>query len=202
MKQLWAGGLAATLLLAATAATAAPVAVGRDAFGQSTLVTFDDVADQTLLADQYATLGLHFASGPTYTDGSAAARAVFGSQGAGNVLGGSPVATAITLLFDNPIVRLGFDQFSNGTKLFIETDDGYLTYATSAASSFSGLEDLAGFTSVTLYITSEVDPIFRIDNLRFGRAAVVSEPAGLALAGFALAAVAGSTRRRRTARAG
>lgn len=197
MKQLWAGGLAASLLLAAGVASAAPVMVGRDAFGQSTLVTFDDVTDQTQLADQYARFGLHFGSGPTYTDGSAPVRAVFGSQGAGNVLGGSPVATTITLLFDNPIIRLGFDQFSNGSKLFAETDDGYVEYGTGATARFSGLQDLGGFTSVVLYITAELDPIFRIDNLRFERAAVVSEPAGLALAGLALVAAAGSHRRRR-----
>ncbi|WP_378235123.1 PEP-CTERM sorting domain-containing protein [Aquincola agrisoli] len=199
--------LTSTLALAAIAAAAspamaAPVAVGLGAFGPSTVIDFNALSDQLLVGNLYAAQGVTVTGGLMYTDNSAAAQAAFGSQGASNHNHALPPASSawITLSFANPIVRLGMDQFSNGTEFFIEAAGGELLYGTGTSASFVGLEDLAGFSEATLYITSELDPMFYIDNLRFELAetpgGTIPEPGSLALAALALGA-AGFARTRR-----
>lgn len=182
---------------------AAPVAVSLGAFGPSTVIDFNSLADQLLVTSQYASQGVTVTDGALYTNNSSTVISVFGSQGVSNYLY-APMGAAseqITLTFADPIIRLGFDIFSNGSSLLASLGAGDLVYAVGNAASFVGIQDLDGFSEVTLSIPAELGALFRLDNLRFeladpGPGGTVSEPGALALAALALAA-AGVVRRRR-----
>jgi hypothetical protein len=159
-----------------------------NAVGEYTTITFTEFPNNTLIVDQYASLGIHFTNGGVVTSPNWDA---FPEDGAGIVhpYAGSPML----LTFDEPMTHIaidfpGFAQFelySDGELIHISDEFGG-----AGAGNFAGLSSTEPFDQV--YIEDWLlEAWVSLDNLHFGP----SIPAPGALALFPLTLI-GSTRRR------
>lgn len=175
----------------AAPAGAAPVAVGEGAFGGAQWVDFNALPDRFVVSSPAA--GISVGGGSLITNASSSVLDVFGSQGASNFDHADPgvVSRSITLLFSQPVIRLGLLQFSATNEFVLTVSDEALLFNSGASPGFAGVEDLGGFTQATLAVTGE-NRAFSIDDLRFVLADApgntVPEPGALALAALALGA--------------
>lgn len=138
-------------------------------------ITFLELPNNTLITEQYASLGVHFTDGSDYTYHSSS----FPTDGAG--LNGAFDST--TLVFDSPVTSIALDFPGEAAfKLFFE---GSLIYTSPPFGSggigfFGGLISTQPFDMVVMYDPS-LD--FFADNLYFG---VVPCPFTLSLLGLGI----------------
>jgi PEP-CTERM motif len=180
--------------------TAAPVAVGAGVFGGATLINFNGLANTAMITTQFTVLGVTV-SGGLYADSSTAPGFLNGTPGASNFFGPSnnPPYNPVTFTFSAPVFLFGLTEVSNvGSFLITEGNGSFLSYPTSLAAGFAGLQDTAGFTSITISVLSGANAAFSMDDLRFSAIGVVPEPESVALIGAGLLAY--SLLRRRQSR--
>jgi hypothetical protein len=207
MRHLSSWFIAAMMLLTGPVlATAAPIAVGTGAFfAAAPLITFDDIADNTPILNQYAGLGVTFGPG-LFGDHIPGDYGYFSSPGTAMArnadLTDLSLYNPVVLHFSAPVVRVG--MFAKGWEGFRMTvAGGSLDYDVSGqVAPFVGLEDLAGFTQVAIERVGS-NSGFLIDGLRFdlkstpGTAPPVPEPSVVGLLGIGLGAVMACSLRKR-----
>jgi hypothetical protein len=203
----FASGIAGTLC-------ASPVAVNLADFLNPTLITFDSIGNGVEITNQFAGLGVTF-SGGLFGDTSAADLARFppaGAAGAAVAVNSNgvcgidlnPACNTITLAFAFPVLRIGMHVVTNNDDDFrITVPGGSLDFSTdldpvNTLNDFVGLQDLAGFTTVTLQAFGTKSHAFNINDLVFEP---VPEPANWAVILVAFAAIALVHRRRSMAKA-
>lgn len=193
------------VLAAASTVLAAPIQVGIGAFSASaTVIDFNAIADEFPITTQFAAQGVTF-SGGIYGMTNSGDIAFFPASGgviASNWLysGSAHGPMPITLTFAAPVFRLGFlTEVNAGDTTTISTfSNATPTGSVSLLSGglgavFFGVEDLAGFNSITIDVTGGENHFIGLDDLRFESGAIteVPEPATLLslAAGLALFAL-------------
>ena len=187
-------------------AVAAPIAINLSDFLTPTTITFDSIGNGVEITNQFAGLGVTF-SGGLFGDTNSTDLLRFTTPGAA-VAGNfstpcSPAVpcTAITLNFSTAIIRIGMQVVTTNEDDFrIVVPGGSLDYATDLAlpEEFVGLQDLNGFSTVTLLAFGTKSHAFLINDLVFDP---VPEPAtwGVLLIGFAAIVLAHRRRSKATA---
>ena len=174
----------------------------------STTIDFDGLPDGTDLTTQFAAQGVT-------VSGYACASSFYAGFFAGDPIqvtnaqvgtcpgvGFSGTAGALTFTFSSPTTTFGFNGATNaGDVITFATAHGSLALpAALFVNPFVGFTDATPFTSVTVSV-GPVHPAILFDNLSFGAASTVPEPATLGLVALGLVGLAAGTRRRRRATA-
>ncbi len=184
-----AAGVASTL-------AAAPIAINiGDFVAPTTTISFDSIGNGVEITNQFAGLGVTFAGGlfgntvntGFFTTPGTAVAGDFNPTGAA-----CSACNAITLTFSIPIIRIGMQVVTDNIDDFrITVPGGSLDYVTNLAlpEEFAGLQDLSGFSTVTLQGFGTGSHAFLINDLIFEP---VPEPStwGLVLIGFVAIALA------------
>lgn len=206
LRNVFTAVLATALTITATAAGAAPVAVGLGAFGPgSSLTTFESIAPFTE-ANGLVVDGLTF----TYGGGNlfaVIAASIDSANVDGQTLAFFAPAQTLTIAFDAPVLAfgtgfaliasprldaLGIELFAGAASLGTVTFDSVLDPL--FAGGFAGVQNDTPFDRVVLTFNDPSAGAFAVDNLRTRRA-TIPEPALLTLLG--LASVTAARRRPR-----
>jgi hypothetical protein len=188
-----------TALLLASTANAAPIIVGVDKFAAATLITFDELASGTPVANQYAAQGVFFVGGIHATNS-------LPPLGISLTNGDPDASLDVTLNFGpHEMARVGFDILTRGPDQTLLTVSGYrnnvLTFTglfvldTKLEPTFFGIEDHEGINQIVINAFTDathLDAGFVLNDLRVQ----VPEPVSLSLLGLGLAGIA--IRRRRS----
>lgn len=206
---------AAVAVLAASTASAQPVAAGIGAFSGATVVNFNSTVDETFVGSQYNALGVTF-SGALYGMTGIGDRVLFPNRGGGviasNWLNSQNRHTGLsfTALFSGPVTSAGFwlenypiqtgtvEVFNNSVSL------GRIAFAPTVGlqAEFWGLTSALAFNELTFTNTISTrgfsNGFYAIDDFQFGAAAVAvaPEPASILLMSTGLLGIVGLSRRR------
>jgi len=203
-----------SILLLASPVSAAPVAVGLGSFsGSATVIDFNGIPNQTVIANQYSGSGITFGATPLFANSFPSTASLLAGSGgfvASNFVSpSSPPCPgscfgSITIDLASTALRIGFQTYTADPQLTLTVfagdplvPTGSLVVTTGTTDTFVGIEDTAGIDRLVLTGKGPFTDTIVIDNLRFDP---IPEPStGLLLAAGLLVTASTSRRARRTA---